>query len=97
MEKGLDLLISAIETFMIDNPDVPLHISLSTDFYQRLLESNRRIFNVYYEPHKLLGHSFSVENNSTVEESLFLITNLTEHGIRLSFFLNKKLPLLLIL
>lgn len=81
MEKNIDLLISAIELFMVENPDVPLHISLSTDFYQRLLESNRSSFNLNYDPPKLLGHSFSIENNSNIEKSQFLITKLTELGI----------------
>jgi hypothetical protein len=81
MEQRLHLLISAIESFMVENPDVPLHISLSSDFYQKLLESNRSSFNLNYDPPKLLGHSFSIENNSNVEKSHFLITNLTELGI----------------
>lgn len=80
MEQRLHLLISAIESFMVENPDVPLHISLSSDFYQKLLESNRSSFNLNYDPPKLLGHSFSIENNSNVEKSQFLITNLTELG-----------------
>lgn len=82
MEKSLDLLITAIESFMVDNPEVPLHIHLSKDFYQRVLESNRSSFNLTYDPPKLLGHSFSVKNNPKDEESLFWITTLTELGIR---------------
>ena len=81
MEKSVNLLILAIESFIVENPDVPLHISLSTDFYQRLLESNRSSFNLNYDPPKLLGHSFSIENNSNVEKSQFLITKITELGI----------------
>lgn len=68
-------LIALIDSYISENSAGSLLIVLSTDFYQKILLSNRICFNFKYDPPKLLGHSFSVRDDIDTTEKQFFITN----------------------
>lgn len=72
MDKPLLPLISVIDSYISQNTENALVIFLSTDFYQRILHSNRTSFNLAYDPPKLLGHSFSVRDYIDTEKQFFV-------------------------
>lgn len=75
MDKPLLPLISVIDSYISQNTENALVIFLSTDFYQRLFQSNRTSFNLAYDPPKLLGHSFSIRDDSDTKEKQFFVTS----------------------
>ena len=77
MDKSLLPLISKIDSYISRNTETSLVIFLSTDFYQRILHSNRTSFNLTYDPPKLLGHSFSVRDDIDTMEKQFFVTSET--------------------
>ncbi len=75
MNKSLIPLITKIDSYISRNTETTLVIFLSTDFYQRILQSNRTSFNLAYDPPKLLGHSFSIRDDSDTKEKQFFVTS----------------------
>lgn len=76
MDKTLLRLINLINSYISENPEGGLLIVLSTEFYQQIILSNRDLFNLKYDPPKLLGHSFSVRDGIDFEGEQFYVTNI---------------------